>query len=368
MLVRRLRGAVGADDAAVHRHQRHAGRPGHPRRAAAAGRGAGHAASSARTIPPDNIIGETLRRATGRRHRSAQTGSRLELPRSPSDLGCAARPIPWPSGSSRHSGCATDDEGGWPGSPRPGCTTLPTALRAVTGVELLRPASRRCANCCWPARTRRDAEGRPLFAFKLHQFIGKGDTAYATLEPPETRYLTTQYQRSAPRASRVSRCSRWRSAANAARTSWSSTSTRGGEKFSPRILNGGRGEQAEATGLLFITDEPWPDPTDPALLDLVPDDWIVDQRQRAERSTRRAEPGCPSRYGSTSSAQSPTTACPLRSSNDCDFCPSCKTSYESTAAVGVLPGRQPGHRRPRQRRHGAVPGGRAHPAGASRPR
>ena len=30
----------------------------------------------------------------------------------------------------------------------------------------------------------RDDEGRALFAFKLHQFIGKGDTAYVTLEPP----------------------------------------------------------------------------------------------------------------------------------------------------------------------------------------
>ena len=26
----------------------------------------------------------------------------------------------------------------------------------------------------------RDDQGRPLFAFKLHQFIGKGDTVYVT--------------------------------------------------------------------------------------------------------------------------------------------------------------------------------------------
>ena len=29
---------------------------------------------------------------------------------------------------------------------------------------------------------------------------------------------------------------------------------KGGEKFSPRPLNDTRGEQAEATGLLFLTD------------------------------------------------------------------------------------------------------------------
>jgi hypothetical protein len=44
----------------------------------------------------------------------------------------------------------------------------------------------------------KDAVDRSLFAFKLHQFIGKGDTAYVTLEPAAARYLTTQYQRSNP--------------------------------------------------------------------------------------------------------------------------------------------------------------------------
>src|SRR6201999_2554149 len=44
----------------------------------------------------------------------------------------------------------------------------------------------------------RDSGGRALFAFKLHQFIGKGDTAYVTLDRPGHRYVTTQYQRSAP--------------------------------------------------------------------------------------------------------------------------------------------------------------------------
>ena len=43
---------------------------------------------------------------------------------------------------------------------------------------------------------------------------------------------------------------------------------KGGEKFSPRPLNDTRGEQADATGLLFLTDGDWPRPTDPALLDL----------------------------------------------------------------------------------------------------
>ena len=62
---------------------------------------------------------------------------------------------------------------------------------------------------------------------------------------------------------------------------------KGGEKFSPRPLNDTRGEQAEATGLLFLTDGDWPAPTDPALLDLVPDDWIVVDGNNRSFWTRR---------------------------------------------------------------------------------
>ncbi len=43
-----------------------------------------------------------------------------------------------------------------------------------------------------------DAFGRPLFAFRLHQFVGKGDTVYASLEPEDIRYLTTRRQLARP--------------------------------------------------------------------------------------------------------------------------------------------------------------------------
>ena len=35
------------------------------------------------------------------------------------------------------------------------------------------------------------ATGRPLFAFRLHQFLSKGDNVYVTLEPPSTRHITS---------------------------------------------------------------------------------------------------------------------------------------------------------------------------------
>jgi hypothetical protein len=41
----------------------------------------------------------------------------------------------------------------------------------------------------------RHSDGTPIFAVKLHQFISKGDSVYATIEPSETRHLTLNGQR-----------------------------------------------------------------------------------------------------------------------------------------------------------------------------
>ena len=40
--------------------------------------------------------------------------------------------------------------------------------------------------------------GFPVFAFRLHQFISRGDTVYASLEPEESRYLTIYRQQYVP--------------------------------------------------------------------------------------------------------------------------------------------------------------------------
>ncbi|MGS2644188.1 DEAD/DEAH box helicase [Streptosporangium sp. G12] len=48
------------------------------------------------------------------------------------------------------------------------------------------------------ARAPHPETGRPLFAFRLHQFLSKGDTTYVSLEPEDVRYITSQYQVSVP--------------------------------------------------------------------------------------------------------------------------------------------------------------------------
>jgi hypothetical protein len=45
---------------------------------------------------------------------------------------------------------------------------------------------------------RNPATGFPAFAFRLHQFISRGDTIYASLESEEQRYLTLNRQQFVP--------------------------------------------------------------------------------------------------------------------------------------------------------------------------
>ena len=57
---------------------------------------------------------------------------------------------------------------------------------------------------------------RPVFAFKLHQFVTRGDTAYAALGPAASRHITMQAQALDPTdPDRPASCCRSCSAASA---------------------------------------------------------------------------------------------------------------------------------------------------------
>jgi len=49
------------------------------------------------------------------------------------------------------------------------------------------------------------ATGRPVFAFRLHQFLSKGDNVYVTLEPPGIRKVTSRYQALSPDSTETQR-------------------------------------------------------------------------------------------------------------------------------------------------------------------
>ncbi|MGV9613198.1 DEAD/DEAH box helicase [Nocardia xishanensis] len=277
-------------------------------------------------ILPGSVIGETLRRATSGVADPAALAARLQAstPSTWEELHCDPLAI-W---TEQQFGLREDDEGQLARQVPARLRSAAQSLAKQTGIEP-QVCEEKLRELLLAGSRVRDNLGRPLFAFKLHQFIGKGDTAYATLDRPDVRYLTTQYQRSSPVGTKGQPLFPLAFCRECGQDFLVVNLDKGGQNFSPRILNGGRGDQAEATGLLLITEQSWPSPADPALVDLVPEDWVIEvggsRVLDKGRRTRLPEPYHVDQFG-TVTDEGLTVAF----FETLHFCPSCKTSYESS--------------------------------------
>ncbi|MBY8855416.1 protein kinase [Nocardia sp. CA2R105] len=149
------------------------------------------------SVRPENVIGETLVRATGEAPDTVPA-DRLrepEAPRAYADL--VADPLArW---IEARFGLATEK-----GSDR--LVRQHPAKIEEAAAELARDSGVPEQECAAAIRStlkagseaRNPVTERPLFAFRLHQFLSKGDTVYVTLEDKETRHLTRDYQRVQP--------------------------------------------------------------------------------------------------------------------------------------------------------------------------
>jgi len=123
--------------------------------------------------------------------------------------------------------------------------------------------------------TKQPETGFPVFAFKLHQFISRGDTVYGSLEPEEQRHITLQPQHYVPgsrhrvllplvfcrECGQEYYCVRKRSGQD-------------GHVFEPRELLDRSEEDHSEPGFLYLnTKEPWPSTFDD-LIERLPDDWL----------------------------------------------------------------------------------------------
>ena len=156
-------------------------------------------------VTPDRVIGETLVRATSA---AEPTGAELaervrhfsahpDAPVGYEDL--ASDPLAaWVEdrfGLGREEGSGT-------------LVRQPPSRLADEAMRLSEVASAAVEDCASAlravllagSRARHPVHGRPLFAFRLHQFLSKGDTVYASLEPESERYLTDRYQLRVPGA------------------------------------------------------------------------------------------------------------------------------------------------------------------------
>jgi superfamily II DNA/RNA helicase/very-short-patch-repair endonuclease len=231
-------------------------------------------------VTPERVIGETLERAT---HPDAATPDRLRRR-------IVSEPAEWtyddfvadPLASWIEStfGLDTDPETGVLVRGKP--TTVPAAARQlaeVTGGPETACAAAIRATLQAGARIRHPEAYRPVFAFRLHQFLSKGDNVYVSVEPEDVRHITSRYQTVVPGAPEklliplafcrecgqdylvVSRLDR-----------------DGVTRYVPRRETDASGGDA-ASGYLFVSreeDQPWPVTTELAVTDgRIPDSWLA---------------------------------------------------------------------------------------------
>ncbi len=229
-------------------------------------------------VTADRVIGETIVRAT-----SAAPAPAPEL-RAAADAAAAGR-LP-----SDHRALTADPLAGWVE------TTFGVDTEAETGrlirrtpttvtvaaeqlAEVVGLPSSTCATALREmlragSRITDPGNGRTVFAFRLHQFLSKGDGVFVSLEPEGTRHVTGTYQVSVPGKPDhallpVGFCRE----CGQEYLVVASVSKKGERIFVPRRDADASGGDA-VTGYLYISNDlPWP--KDPVAEGRLPDSWLV---------------------------------------------------------------------------------------------
>ncbi len=165
------------------------------------------------------------------------------------------------------------------------------ALSELTGVPEEQCATALRQGLLAGYRTENPDTGFPAFAFRLHQFISRGDTVYGSLESAPERHISVQGQRYVPGGRErvllpLVFCRECGQEYWCTRVTWDQGS--GGRIFSQRELGDRLGDEESETGFLYhSSDAPWPQDAEEAIHRL-PNDWLEEQRgvTRVKRSRR----------------------------------------------------------------------------------
>jgi len=119
------------------------------------------------------------------------------------------------------------------------------------------------------------ATGFPVFAFRLHQFLSRGDTVYASPQAPNVRYSTLQRQRFVPGdRDRVLLPLAFCRACGQDYYAVHRVTTDDTAFLIPRDIGDMAGERGQLPGFIYISeDKPWPENAD-QLLERLPEDWF----------------------------------------------------------------------------------------------
>ena len=182
-------------------------------------------------VEPDQIIGETLQRATAEIDFEAdeertrlRSSVEAQAADAPSDYDSFVR-YALASWIETSLGLTRDDEGNLTrATPMriPGRDGAAARLAKTIGVDDVSLGARAIQNCLLTGYGCPRPDGRPTFAFRVHQFINRGESVFSSLDAAETRHVTIRGQQFVSLVTENASCSQWRFAANAGRSTLSS--------------------------------------------------------------------------------------------------------------------------------------------------
>jgi len=234
------------------------------------------------TVEPEHVIGETLERVTDPAV-ITPAALRERVGESLSADSFAAFVI------DPLAAWAEQAFGFEPGSPKDAPTrrrrppTLPEAARLLAGET--GSAEEECLTALKQvlqagARIVNPATGRPVFAFRVHQFLSKGDNVYVTLELPAQRHVTSTYQVAAPGGDvdgpqRILVPTAFCRECGQEYLAVTRIEEGGGHRYAARRDSDASGGD-NASGYLYISDDqPWPETLDQVLVDgRLPYSWL----------------------------------------------------------------------------------------------
>jgi ATP-dependent helicase YprA (DUF1998 family) len=143
-------------------------------------------------------------------------------------------------------------------------------------------------------RIRHPRTGFPIFAFRLHQFISRGDTLYATVESPEQRYLTIYGQIYSPedRGKVLLPLCFCRECGQEYYSVYLAKDPQTGvQRFLSREAHERTEVVGQKQGLLYINpSKPWPRDTEmEAQLAWLPTDWVEERNGKRQVIASRRE-------------------------------------------------------------------------------
>ncbi|MGI8551604.1 MAG: DEAD/DEAH box helicase, partial [Dehalococcoidia bacterium] len=172
--------------------------------------------------------------------------------------------------------------------------------------------------------------GLPPFAFRLHQFISRGDAVYASLEEEETRYITLHGQQYVPgdRGRLLLPLVFCRECGQEYYSVWMTEESGSGRRvFRGRELTELQGEGEQRAGYLYCSgSNPWPEEME-ELLNRLPEDWLEERRgMLSVRRDRRKDLPQPVRLGANGAELDDGLPCSLIAA-PFRFCLQCGVEY-----------------------------------------